>query len=96
MGVSSIKAVEGNLSDNNIDDESETEDDGNREIGTVKWFNIAKGFGFITRSNGEDVFVHYRSIRGSGRRSLNEGQTVKFRVAQGDKGLQAEDVSVKR
>ncbi len=68
-------------------------DDG-RERGTVKWFNVKKGFGFVTRDNGDDVFVHFRSIRGSGHRSLSEGQGVKFSVVDGQKGLQAEDVSV--
>lgn len=64
-----------------------------REKGTVKWFNAAKGFGFITRDNGEDIFVHFRSIQGKGHRSLGEGQTVFFEVTEGDKGLQAVDVS---
>lgn len=64
-----------------------------QERGTVKWFNAAKGFGFITRENGEDVFVHFRSIQGKGHRSLGEGQSVIFSVTQGDKGLQAVDVS---
>lgn len=64
-----------------------------REQGTVKWFNAAKGFGFITRENGEDIFVHFRSIQGKGHRSLGEGQTVFFDVEEGDKGLQAVDVS---
>ena len=63
-----------------------------RESGTVKWFNAAKGFGFITRDNGEDIFVHFRSIQGKGHRSLGEGQTVIFEVAESDKGLQAVDV----
>ncbi len=63
-----------------------------RETGTVKWFNAAKGFGFITRENGEDIFVHFRSIQGKGHRSLGEGQTVIFEVAESDKGLQAVDV----
>lgn len=67
-----------------------------REVGLVKWFNVSKGFGFITRENGEDVFVHFRNIRGRGHRSLTEGQKVRFNVRQGDKGLQAEDVSVMR
>jgi len=66
----------------------------NREQGTVKWFNVTKGFGFITRDSGEDVFVHYRSVRGNGRRTLREGQRVLFQVVDGEKGLQAEDVSV--
>lgn len=65
-----------------------------RESGTVKWFNGTKGYGFITRDSGDDVFVHYRSIRGKGHRSLVEGQAVFFHVSDGDKGLQADDVSV--
>jgi len=64
-----------------------------REVGTVKWFNAAKGFGFITRENGEDIFVHFRSIQGKGHRSLGEGQKVIFAVANSDKGLQAVEVS---
>jgi len=64
-----------------------------REIGTVKWFNDSKGYGFIQRESGPDVFVHYRAIRGEGHRSLAEGQKVEFAVIQGQKGLQAEDVS---
>ena len=63
-----------------------------REVGTVKWFNAAKGFGFITRENGDDVFVHFRSIQGKGHRSLGEGQRVAFEVTDGDKGLQAVEV----
>lgn len=69
-------------------------DDEIREIGTVKWFNASKGFGFITRDSGDDVFVHFRSIRGEGHRVLHDGQRVEFFVSQGDKGLQAEDVAV--
>jgi CspA family cold shock protein len=65
---------------------------GPREAGKVKWFNATKGFGFITRAQGDDVFVHYRSIRGEGHRTLREGQGVEFVVTKGDKGLQAEDV----
>ena len=64
-----------------------------QERGTVKWFNAAKGFGFITRENGEDVFVHFRSIKGKGHRSLGEGQAVIFSVTEGEKGLQAVDVT---
>jgi CspA family cold shock protein len=66
-----------------------------RITGTVKWFNNAKGFGFITRGedSSEDVFVHFRSIQGDGYRTLNEGQEVEFKVVEGPKGLQAEDVS---
>jgi CspA family cold shock protein len=63
-----------------------------REIGTVKWFNDAKGFGFISRENGEDVFVHFRAIQMQGFKSLKEGQKVSFTVVQGQKGLQADAV----
>ncbi len=70
-----------------------TKSDKNRESGTVKWFNTSKGFGFITRDNGDDVFVHFRSIRGQGHRTLFEGQRVEFEITEGDKGLQAEDVA---
>ncbi|MCY1272588.1 Major cold shock protein CspA [compost metagenome] len=66
--------------------------DENRETGTVKWFNTSKGFGFISRDSGEDIFVHFRAIRGEGHRILIEGQRVEFSVVQRDKGLQAEDV----
>ena len=72
---------------------SSVEISGDQERGTVKWFNAAKGFGFITRENGEDVFVHFRSIQGKGHRSLGEGQAVIFSVTEGEKGLQAVDVS---
>lgn len=64
-----------------------------RETGTVKWFNESKGYGFIEREQGEDVFVHYASIRGEGFKSLAEGQKVEFTVAQGQKGPQAQDVT---
>ena len=67
-----------------------------RETGQVKWFNRTKGFGFIIRDSGGEVFVHHRNIRGSGRRSLKDGEYVRFRVASHDKGLQAEEVSVTR
>lgn len=63
-----------------------------KEAGSVKWFSASKGFGFITRDNGEDIFVHFRSIAGTGHRILREGQRVEFAVTQGSKGLQAEDV----
>ncbi len=72
---------------------SNAEISGDQERGTVKWFNAAKGFGFITRESGEDVFVHFRSIQGKGHRSLGEGQAVIFSVTEGDKGLQAVDVT---
>jgi cold shock protein len=64
-----------------------------RETGTVKWFNAGKGFGFIQRENGEDVFVHFSAISASGYRSLDEGARVSFIVKKGPKGLQAEEVS---
>jgi len=63
-----------------------------REAGTVKWFNTSKGFGFISRDSGDDVFVHFRAIRGEGHRVLVEGQRVEFSIMMRDKGLQAEDV----
>ena len=62
--------------------------------GTVKWFNGSKGFGFIERAEGEDVFVHYNAIVGDGYRNLEEGQRVEFSVVNGQKGLQAADVVV--
>jgi len=65
-----------------------------RTKGTVKWFNEDKGFGFIAREGGADVFVHYSAIRGDGIRNLAEGQRVEFNVEQGSKGLQATDVIV--
>ncbi|MBF7729365.1 cold-shock protein [Pseudomonas sp. N040] len=67
-------------------------DQGKRETGTVKWFNTSKGFGFISRDSGDDIFVHFRAIRGEGHRVLVEGQRVEFVVMMRDKGLQAEDV----
>ena len=65
-----------------------------RTTGTVKWFNEDKGFGFIAREGGADLFVHYTAIRGNGIRNLAEGQRVEFNVEQGRKGLQATDVTV--
>ncbi len=66
---------------------------GKKETGSVKWFSASKGFGFITRDNGEDIFVHFRSIMGNGHRILREGQRVEFAVSEGTKGLQAEEVT---
>jgi CspA family cold shock protein len=63
------------------------------EKGTVKWFNEAKGYGFIKRETGEDVFVHFKSIIGEGFRTLKEGEEVQFEVEQGPKGLQAKNVT---
>jgi CspA family cold shock protein len=62
------------------------------EVGTVKWFNNDKGYGFIKRETGEDVFVHHTAIQSQGYRTLNEGERVEFDVKQGPKGLQAENV----
>lgn len=69
-----------------------TTSEGDSETGTVKWFNVKKGYGFITRDSGDDVFVHYRNIHGTGRRAIADGQRVKFIVVDGDKGLQADEV----
>lgn len=63
-----------------------------KETGVVKWFNAAKGFGFIQRENGEDVFVHHTAIQMNGYRTLDEGSRVQFLVKQGPKGLQADEV----
>jgi cold shock protein len=63
-----------------------------REQGTVKWFNNEKGYGFISRNSGDDVFVHHSAIQGSGFKSLNEGDSIEFDVAKGPKGLQAQNV----
>ncbi len=99
FGVSYISAV---LASEDVPDERasgtevEADVEDGRERGVVKWFNVKKGFGFITWDAGEDVFVHFRSIRGQGHRSLAEGQRVKFTVVQGDKGPQAEDVTAVR
>jgi len=64
-----------------------------RIMGTVKWFNASKGFGFITRDGGEDVFVHHAAIQGEGYRTLEEGQRVEFDVESGPKGLKASNVT---
>ena len=65
-----------------------------RTIGTVKWFNNAKGYGFLAREGGPDVFVHYSALSGDGYRSLEEGVSVEFSIEDGDKGLQATNVQV--
>jgi CspA family cold shock protein len=65
-----------------------------RETGTVKWFNASKGYGFITREAGGDVFIHYSAIRGIGYRTLEEGQQVEFLIVEGEKGPQAQDVDI--
>jgi CspA family cold shock protein len=65
---------------------------GKNETGTVKWFNASKGYGFIGRDSGDDVFVHFSAIEADGYKSLNEGDRVAFNIVQGPKGLQAADV----
>jgi len=72
----------------------DNQDSQKRTKGTVKWFNGSKGFGFITIDNGEEIFVHFRSIEGRGRRVLRDGQKVTLLVANSDKGPQAEDVRI--
>ena len=64
-----------------------------KEQGTVKWFNASKGFGFIQRQSGEDIFVHFSAIQGEGYKSLNEGQAVEFEIVDGPKGPQAGNVT---
>ncbi len=78
---------------NDVEEDVIDPNDG-REDGEVKWFNTNKGYGFITRDNGEDVFVHFRAIRGRGPRMLSEGQIVRYYVIENDRGLQADDVSI--
>ncbi|MGA9531664.1 MAG: cold-shock protein [Anaerolineales bacterium] len=65
-----------------------------RVLGTVKWFNSSKGYGFIEREDGDDVFVHYSAIMGEGFKNLDEGQRVEFSIEQGPKGLQAANVTI--
>lgn len=65
-----------------------------RIVGTVKWFNAGKGYGFLARENGADVFVHFSAIQGQGYRNLEEGQKVEFSIQEGPKGLQAAEVKV--
>jgi CspA family cold shock protein len=67
-----------------------------RENGVVKWFDVKKGFGFITRNEGSDVFVHYSSIQGDDFKKLEEGQQVSFVVSETDKGLQAQEVTLEK
>src|SRR5690554_1813214 len=85
-------------SSHHYDDDEEGDYDENSpegdEEGSVKWFNVKKGFGFIVRDSGDEVFVHFRAIRGSGRRVLRQGQLVRFSVVDADKGLQADNVSI--
>jgi CspA family cold shock protein len=84
-------ASQGSDDDDDDDDDDFSEED--FEEGAVKWFNTKKGYGFITRDQGDDIFVHFRNIKGQGRRSLTDGERVTFVVTEGDKGLQADHVS---
>jgi CspA family cold shock protein len=86
-GVTCLQEVQQFQRDFNTKEHSNT-----METGTVKWFNDAKGYGFISRQNGEDVFVHFSAIQANGFRSLQEGQQVQFDVVKGPKGWQAENV----
>lgn len=83
-------------SNQNYSDDADYDDNGPEgdEEGSVKWFNVKKGFGFIVRDSGDEVFVHFRAIRGSGRRVLRQGQLVRFSVVEAEKGLQADNVSI--
>lgn len=100
LAASLITSIAGDTTktatDSDFEQDSNNAEDGpeGAESGTVKWFNVNKGFGFITTDAGEDVFVHFRSIRGHGRRSLRQGQLVRFDLSDGDKGKQADNVSV--
>ena len=93
-GVGDEEVIEGEGGESEGEGESESSyNSSDRETGTVKWFNVRKGYGFITRDAGDDVFVHFRNIEGTGRRSIEEGRRVSFVVTDGDKGLQADEVS---
>ncbi len=97
--ISQIAGQSSSSSSSSVRNDEEGSDDSQpegSETGTVKWFNVNKGFGFITTDSGDDVFVHFRSIRGRGRRSLRQGQAVRFDLSEGEKGMQAENVSVVR
>ena len=85
LAVNAFTPQHANLADVENDD---------REVGEVKWFNVNKGYGFITRDSGEDVFVHFRAIRGKGHRTLAEGQKVRYYIIHNERGLQADDVTV--
>ena len=84
----------GNTSKNTSAAESDVSRGQGEETGTVKWFNAKKGYGFINRDTGDDVFVHYRSVEGNGRRAITDGKRVSFVVVDSDKGPQAETVQV--
>jgi CspA family cold shock protein len=92
---SSLKAIAPFTRSDSSQQKSKKKQKGNSvEQGTVKWFNDAKGYGFISRQNGEDVFVHFSAIQANGFRSLQEGQAVQFEVVKGAKGFQAENVQI--
>jgi|TARA_B110000914_G_scaffold223363_1_gene238690 CspA family cold shock protein len=88
-------ASHGSVEEDDDDDDDDYDDfsDEDFEEGAVKWFNTKKGYGFITRDQGDDIFVHFRNIKGQGRRSLTDGERVTYVVTEGDKGLQADHVS---
>ncbi len=88
--AASSKPARSNASTGSSSNAGSNSGNSKKETGSVKWFNASKGFGFITRANGEEIFVHFRSI--VGQRSLRDGQKVEFAVTNGSKGLQAEDV----
>jgi CspA family cold shock protein len=95
-GASFRSAANTNSSQYDDDEDNDYDEDtpeGNEE-GSVKWFNVKKGFGFIVRDSGDEIFVHFRAIRGRGRRVLRQGQLVRFNVVEADKGLQADNVSI--
>lgn len=95
-GQRAARPAQSRSASQNYDDEDDFDDtspEGDEE-GTVKWFNVKKGFGFIVRDSGDEVFVHFRAIRGRGRRVLRQGQLVRFNVVEADKGLQADNVSI--
>lgn len=91
-GGSTTRARPVAASSNSGNSSSGSSSNSDAETGSVKWFNVKKGYGFITRDSGDDVFVHYRNIVGDGRRSIADGQRVSFVVVDGDKGLQADEV----
>lgn len=93
LGGGSAGVADYESTEESSDESSRQYDAADREMGTVKWFNVRKGYGFITRDSGDDVFVHFRNIEGKGRRAIDEGQRVSFVVTEGDKGLQADEVS---
>ena len=94
LATAALTGLSGNAASqgSGASDDGHGSDNGDREQGQVKWFNVSKGFGFIIKDDGEEIFVHFRSIRGEGRRSLRDGQRVEFNVAESEKGPQAEDV----